>query len=79
MAIEVLAKTEGSPNWNTDPIAAVFMLIHNESAQISEQAYRKVKVMILNKKLCPIPPPLYGTRCNVDLYLYAKDEFQLFS
>ena len=90
MAIEVHVSARGgnSPNWRTDPIAAVFMVVHNESAQIDlsdHNSYQKANILIVNRRKpdgiesADIAAPLLGTRNRVHQCIVAKDEFQMYS
>ena len=53
MTLEVLASTSNKsvPSCRFDPIACVFIMIHNESAQIElGNRYNKVNILLINRR-----------------------------
>lgn len=85
MAIEVHVNTRGrtSPNWRMDPISAVFVVIHNESAQIDlsdKGCYQKANLLIINRReSANIAEPALGVRNRIHQCEMVKDEFQMYS
>jgi len=83
MMLEVLASTKNfsTPSCHDDPIACIFIVIHNESAQIQQgDSYNKVAILLINRReSMNIPKPPLGIRNNVHQTLVAKDEFELYS
>ena len=56
IAIEVLVSSKAnlSPNCQTDPIAAIFLVVHNESAQLDlNENYNKLNILIINRRESP--------------------------
>lgn len=56
VAMEVLVSSKAnlSPNCQTDAIAAVFLVVHNESAQLDlDEDYNKINILIINRRESP--------------------------
>lgn len=67
MEVLVKSKPKLSPNCRVDPIAAVFFVVHNESAQLDlDAAYCKLNILIINRRESPsLPANLLGIRNRI--------------